>query len=39
MTRRGRAHVEAHFSLEGMVGDTLSVYADLLARRAGSARA
>ena len=31
MTRRGRAHVEAHFSLEGMVGDTLAVYADLLA--------
>ena len=33
MTRRGRAHVEAHFSLEGMVGDTLGVYADLVAGR------
>lgn len=30
MARRGRAHVEAHFSLDGMVGDTLGVYADLL---------
>ncbi|KQP94804.1 glycosyl transferase [Methylobacterium sp. Leaf113] len=34
MTRRGRVHVEAHFSLEGMVGDTLAVYADLLAKQA-----
>jgi glycosyltransferase involved in cell wall biosynthesis len=34
MTRRGRAHVEAHFSLEGMVGETLAVYADLIASRA-----
>ncbi|NEU12950.1 glycosyltransferase family 4 protein [Methylobacterium sp. BTF04] len=33
MTRRGRVHVEAHFSLEGMVSDTLGVYADLLRSR------
>lgn len=33
MIRRGRAHVEAHFSLEGMVRDTLGVYADLLRSR------
>lgn len=38
MTRRGRAHVEAHFSLEGMVGDTLSVYAELIASRGARAR-
>ncbi|KQO68127.1 glycosyltransferase family 4 protein [Methylobacterium sp. Leaf89] len=38
MTRRGRAHVEAHFSLEGMVGDTLAVYADLIVSRAVAAR-
>ena len=30
MAARARAHVEAHFSLETMVGDTLGVYADLL---------
>jgi glycosyltransferase involved in cell wall biosynthesis len=30
LARRCRAHVEAHFSLEGMVGDTLGIYADLL---------
>jgi glycosyltransferase involved in cell wall biosynthesis len=30
LARRGRAHVEANFSLERMVGDTLGVYADLL---------
>ncbi|MEE7442084.1 hypothetical protein MOR12E_25455 [Methylobacterium oryzae] len=30
--RRSRAHVEAHFSLERMVGDTLAVYAELLGR-------
>ena len=34
MTRRGRAHVEAHFSLDGMVGATLDIYAELLAGRA-----
>ena len=33
MTRRGRAHVEAHFSLDGMVSATLGVYAELLAAR------
>lgn len=33
MTRRGRAHVEAHFSLDGMVGATLGIYGELLARR------
>ncbi len=32
LARRCRAHVEAHFSLEGMVDDTLGVYAELLAR-------
>lgn len=32
MARRARAHVEAHFSLEGMSGETLSVYAQLLGR-------
>lgn len=32
MARRARAHVEAHFSLEGMSGETLSVYARLLGR-------
>lgn len=32
LARRARAHVEAHFSLEGMVGDTLDVYARLLGR-------
>ena len=31
LARRCRAHVEAHFSLDGMVGDTLAIYADLLA--------
>ncbi|AWN36866.1 glycosyltransferase family 4 protein [Methylobacterium radiodurans] len=30
--RRARAHVEANFSLERMVGDTLDVYARLLGR-------
>ncbi|MEA1835043.1 glycosyltransferase family 4 protein [Methylobacterium durans] len=30
LARRGRAHVEAHFSLERMVADTLDVYARLL---------
>jgi glycosyltransferase involved in cell wall biosynthesis len=34
MARRGRVHVEAHFSLEKMVGDTLDVY--LAALQAGS---
>jgi glycosyltransferase involved in cell wall biosynthesis len=37
LSRRARAHVERHFSLERMVGDTLSLYAALLdpaARRA-----
>ena len=33
LARRGRAHVEANFSLDRMVGDTLTVYADLLGRR------
>lgn len=33
LARRGRAHVEAKFSLDRMVGDTLGVYADLLGRR------
>lgn len=32
---RARAHVEAHFSLEGMARDTLAVYASLLAQRRG----
>ena len=32
LARRGRAHVETNFSLERMVGDTLAVYAGLLAR-------
>ncbi|WP_375409467.1 glycosyltransferase family 4 protein [uncultured Methylobacterium sp.] len=32
LARRARAHVEAHFSLEGMSGETLSVYAQLLGR-------
>ncbi len=31
LARRCRAHVEAHFSLDGMVGHTLAIYADLLA--------
>lgn len=30
MARRARTHVEAHFSLDRMVGDTLAVYARLL---------
>ncbi|MER2268878.1 glycosyltransferase family 4 protein [Methylobacterium oxalidis] len=30
MARRARAHVEAHFSLERMVADTLAIYARLL---------
>jgi glycosyltransferase involved in cell wall biosynthesis len=30
LMRRARRHVEAHFSLEGMVGETLDVYAALL---------
>ncbi|KAB1076105.1 glycosyltransferase family 4 protein [Methylobacterium planeticum] len=30
LVRRGRAHVESHFSLERMVGDTLAVYTKLL---------
>ncbi len=33
LARRCRAHVESNFSLEGMVGDTLGIYADLLAGR------
>lgn len=33
LVRRGRAHVEANFSLERMTGDTLAVYAHLLGRR------
>ncbi|MCJ2013677.1 glycosyltransferase family 4 protein [Methylobacterium sp. J-076] len=32
LARRCRAHVEANFSLERMVGDTLAVYAELLGR-------
>ena len=32
LARRGRAHVEANFSLERMAGDTLAVYAELLGR-------
>jgi glycosyltransferase involved in cell wall biosynthesis len=32
LVRRGRAHVEANFSLERMAGDTLAVYAQLLGR-------
>lgn len=32
LARRCRAHVEANFSLERMVGDTLGVYAELLDR-------
>ena len=32
LARRARAHVEANFSLERMVGDTLAVYARLLRR-------
>ncbi|WP_375455580.1 glycosyltransferase [uncultured Methylobacterium sp.] len=34
LARRGRAHVEAHFSLERMTGDTLAIYARLLGRSA-----
>jgi glycosyltransferase involved in cell wall biosynthesis len=33
LSRRARAHVEAHFSLERMTGDTLDVYAALLERQ------
>ncbi len=36
LARRARRHVEAHFSLEHMTGDTLDVYAALLERRAGA---
>ena len=36
LARRARAHVEAHFSLEKMTGDTLDVYAALLERVAGA---
>ena len=32
MARRARTHVESHFSLEGMSGETLSVYAELLGK-------
>ncbi|TXN68848.1 glycosyltransferase family 4 protein, partial [Methylobacterium sp. WL6] len=32
LARRERAHVEANFSLERMVGDTLAIYAKLLGR-------
>lgn len=32
LARRCRAHVEANFSLERMVGDTLAVYTELLGR-------
>lgn len=32
LARRCRTHVETHFSLERMVGDTLEIYAELLAR-------
>lgn len=32
LARRERAHVEANFSLERMVGDTLAIYARLLGR-------
>ncbi len=34
MAERARRHVEAHFSLDGMVSQTLDVYAALLSRRA-----
>jgi glycosyltransferase involved in cell wall biosynthesis len=30
LARRARAHVEAHFSLDRMIGETLDVYAALL---------
>ncbi|KTS15461.1 hypothetical protein NS229_27655, partial [Methylobacterium indicum] len=30
LVRRARRHVEAHFSLELMLADTLAIYADLL---------
>ncbi len=33
LARRARAHVEAHFSLERMTGDTLDVYAALMERQ------
>ncbi len=33
LARRARAHVEAHFSLERMTGETLDVYAALIERR------
>ena len=33
LARRARAHVEAHFSLERMTGDTLDVYAALIEQR------
>ncbi|MHB2167331.1 glycosyltransferase family 4 protein [Alsobacter sp. R-9] len=33
LAQRARAHVEAHFSLEGMIADTLDVYAALLGAR------
>jgi glycosyltransferase involved in cell wall biosynthesis len=32
LARRCRTHVETHFSLDRMVGDTLAVYAELLGR-------
>jgi glycosyltransferase involved in cell wall biosynthesis len=32
MARQARTHVERHFSLDRMVGETLQVYADLLGR-------
>jgi glycosyltransferase involved in cell wall biosynthesis len=33
LARRARAHVEAHFSLERMVADTLAIYTELLPGR------
>jgi glycosyltransferase involved in cell wall biosynthesis len=35
LAQRGRAHVEAHFSLQQMVDKTLDVYAALIEQRAG----
>jgi glycosyltransferase involved in cell wall biosynthesis len=35
LAQRGRAHVEAHFSLQQMVEKTLDVYAALIEQRQG----